>query len=218
MALLLGAACCAGQMERRANPHQGDLIFMETRWVGCLLFALVGQLVFFAGPAAAQSDACRVGQELSPGDYCTVDIPGINLGGNRFEVQADGSALLGTSRFSRSSRLVIGGFRASPIGTLQRRIDAVPGGGGINRPPRPTGSIPAQTLTASGAASSVDVARYFTDPDGDELTYSASTNRPGIVRASASGSTVTLTPASSGTATVTVTARDPARARRSSSR
>ena len=42
------------------------------RW-GILSFALVGQLVVFGGTAAAQSDACRVGQELGPGDYCTVD-------------------------------------------------------------------------------------------------------------------------------------------------
>ena len=81
--------------------------------------------------------------------------------------------------------------------------------GGTNRPPRPTGSIPAQTLTVGGAATSLNVARYFTDPDGDRLTYSAASSRTVIVRASASGGTVTLTPVSAGSATVTVTARDP---------
>ena len=81
--------------------------------------------------------------------------------------------------------------------------------GGDNRSPRSTGSIPAQMLTVGGAASSVSVARYFTDPDGDELTYSASTNRPGIVTAVVAGGTVTLTPVAAGTAAVTVTARDP---------
>ena len=84
-----------------------------------------------------------------------------------------------------------------------------PTGGGTNSPPRATGSIPAQTMTVGGAAASVDVARYFTDADGDRLTYSASSNRTRIVRAAASGSTVTLTPVAAGTATVTVTARDP---------
>ena len=188
----------------------GCLVTMKARWAIGGLLVLVGQLFIFlfAGSAAAQSDACRVGQELGPGDYCTVDIPGINFGGNRFEVQADGSALWGTSRFNRS-RLSIGGFRASPIGTLEWRIDAVPGGGGTNQPPRPIGSIPAQALTVGGSALSVDVAQYFTDPDGDALTYSASSSRTGIVRAGASGSTVTLTPVAAGTATVTVTARDP---------
>ena len=187
---------------------RGCLVMTKARWAIGGLLVLVVQLFPFAGSAGAQSDACRVGQELGPGDYCTVDIPGIDFGGNRFEAQADGSALLGTSRFSRNP-LSLGGFRASPIRTLEWRIDAVPGGGGTNRPPRPTGSIPAQTLAAGGAAASVNVARYFTDPDGDALTYSASSNRTGIVRASASGSTVTLTPVAAGTATVTVTARDP---------
>ena len=84
-----------------------------------------------------------------------------------------------------------------------------PAGGGTNQPPRATGSIPAQTLTVGGRAVSVNVARYFTDPDGDRLTYTASSSRSGIVRAQASSSTVTLTPVAAGTATVTVTARDP---------
>ena len=82
-------------------------------------------------------------------------------------------------------------------------------GGGANQAPRATGSIPAQTLSVGGRAASVNVARYFTDPDGDTLTYTASSSRTSIVRATASGSTVTLTPAAAGTAAVTVTARDP---------
>ena len=83
------------------------------------------------------------------------------------------------------------------------------GGGSDNRPPRAVGSIPAQTLTVGGAAASVNVAQYFTDPDGDSLTYSASSSQTGIVTAVVAGSTVTLTPAAAaGTATVTVTARD----------
>ena len=82
-------------------------------------------------------------------------------------------------------------------------------GGGANQAPRATGSIPAQTLTAGGRAAAVNVARYFTDPDGDALTYSASSSRTGVVTAAVSGSTVTLAPVAPGTATVTVTARDP---------
>ena len=58
-------------------------------------------------------------------------------------------------------------------------------------------------------AAPVNVARYFTDPDGDALTYAASSSRTDVVTAAVSGSTVTLTPVAAGTATVTVTARDP---------
>ena len=77
-----------------------------------------------------------------------------------------------------------------------------------NRPPRIVGSIPAQTLTEGGNARSVDVAPYFSDPDGDPLTFSAQSGDPGIVMVGISGATVTLTPVSAGTATVTVTASD----------
>lgn len=200
-------------MRLLANGEHADvgprgIILKQARWAAIVMFALVGQLVGFGGTAAAQSDACRVGQELDPGDYCTVNIPGVNVGSNRFEVRSDGQGCYGSICSRRS--LNISGFRASTIaGTSRWRIDAVPGGGGTNRPPRPTGSIPAQTLAVGGNEASVNVSRYFTDPDGDALAYAARSSLTGIVRASASGSTVTLTPVAAGTATVTVTARDP---------
>ena len=180
-----------------------------SKWMAVGLFVLAGHLAVFVSTAAAQSDACRVGQELGPGDYCTVDIPNVSVGTNRFEVRSDGTGCYGFICSGRSMNL--NGFEASRIGGTSRwRIDAVPGGGGgTNRPPRPTGSIPAQTLSAGGSAASVNVARYFTDPDGDRLTYTARSSRTGVVRASVSGGTVTLTPVAAGTATVTVTARDP---------
>ena len=90
-------------------------------------------------------------------------------------------------------------------GTVRRE----PTGGGTNRAPRASGSIPAQTLAVSDGAASVNVARYFTDPDGDALTYTVRSSRNSIVTAAVSGSTVRLTPVGAGTAMVTVTARDP---------
>ncbi|MCZ0933709.1 MAG: Ig-like domain-containing protein [Gemmatimonadetes bacterium] len=78
-----------------------------------------------------------------------------------------------------------------------------------NRAPAPSGSIPAQSLDPRQTAR-LDVARYFSDPDGDALRYAATTSNAGVVSASVSGSTVTLTAVSPGTATVTVTATDPA--------
>ena len=77
-----------------------------------------------------------------------------------------------------------------------------------NRDPEIEGTIPAQMLTAGGDAKGVDVAVYFRDPDGDELAYSAVSDRPDIVGVAMSGSTMTLTPVSTGTATVSVTASD----------
>ncbi len=119
----------------------------KAQWVGIGFLALVGQLVLFGGTAAAQPDACRVGQELGPGDYCTVDVPGIDTGGNRFEVQSDGRACLGTTCFSGS--IDLNGFRASPIGVTTRwRIDALPGGGtnGFTDDPLVSGVTPVRAI------------------------------------------------------------------------
>ena len=77
-----------------------------------------------------------------------------------------------------------------------------------NRIPVVDDDIPDQTLTAGGSAATFDLSDYFSDPDNDVLTYSASSNAIGIATASASGSTLTITPVSAGTATLTVIGRD----------
>lgn len=78
-----------------------------------------------------------------------------------------------------------------------------------NRAPEPTGTIPAQTVQA-GDDETVDLAPYFTDPDGDALDYSASSSAPSVATASVSGTAVTVAGVAKGTATITVTATDPA--------
>ena len=77
-----------------------------------------------------------------------------------------------------------------------------------NRPPSAAGSVPDQAVTVSGTPAMVNMAPYFTDPDGDALTYSAVSSNAAVVTTSVSGSTVMLTPVSAGAATTTVTARD----------
>ena len=77
-----------------------------------------------------------------------------------------------------------------------------------NRAPEAVGTIPDQTLAEGGNALSVDVAQYFSDPDGNPLTYTARSGEPGVLEVSGSGSTITLTPVSPGSTTVTVTAGD----------
>ncbi len=77
-----------------------------------------------------------------------------------------------------------------------------------NQAPTAVGSIPAQTVTA-GEVVSFDVASYFSDPDGDALSYAAATSSPAIASPTVSGSTLTIAGVSDGAATVTVTARDP---------
>lgn len=77
-----------------------------------------------------------------------------------------------------------------------------------NRAPAQTGSIPAQTVHV-GETVTVNVSSYFTDPDGDALTYTAASSDTRVATVTLAGSTLTVTAVTQGTATVTVTARDP---------
>ena len=77
-----------------------------------------------------------------------------------------------------------------------------------NRAPQPQGTIPAQSVTV-GQAATVDLLPYFTDPDGDTLTYTAQSSDPAVATVGVSGSVATVTGVAPGTATATVTARDP---------
>lgn len=77
-----------------------------------------------------------------------------------------------------------------------------------NRAPLASGSISPQTV-AAGQTVMVNVASYFTDPDGDALTFTAASSNAATASVSVSGSVVTVTAVARGVATVTVTARDP---------
>lgn len=77
-----------------------------------------------------------------------------------------------------------------------------------NRAPLASGSITPQTV-AAGQTVTINVASYFTDPDGDALTFTAASSNAATASVSVSGSVVTVTAAARGIATVTVTARDP---------
>ncbi len=91
-------------------------------------------------------------------------------------------------------------------------------GGGDRRPtmqiqpptaPEARGAIPDQTLV-EGGTETLDVEPYFTDPDGDSLTYEVESNAPLVVAVNISGSVVTMSgPLGATTAVVRVTAMDP---------
>ena len=76
-----------------------------------------------------------------------------------------------------------------------------------NRAPLPSGSIPAQTVGVAETAT-VNLAGYFTDPDGDILTYGASSSDMAVASVAVSGSVLTVAGVASGAAAVTVTATD----------
>ena len=77
-----------------------------------------------------------------------------------------------------------------------------------NRAPLTRGAIPAQTITA-GHSATVNLSSYFTEPDGEKLTYSATAADPTVVSTSPSASALTVTAVARGTTDVTATATDP---------
>ncbi|MYA10084.1 MAG: hypothetical protein F4237_09745 [Gemmatimonadetes bacterium] len=77
-----------------------------------------------------------------------------------------------------------------------------------NRAPQAADTISARTVEV-GKTASVDLSASFEEPDGQPLSYHASSSDETIATVSVSGSTVTAAAVSVGTATVTVTARDP---------
>jgi len=67
--------------------------------------------------------------------------------------------------------------------------------------------IPTQS-TKKDVSITVNLANYFSDPDGDTLSYTASSNNTNIATVSISGSNLVLTGKSMGSVIITVTAND----------
>ena len=77
-----------------------------------------------------------------------------------------------------------------------------------NQAPTVSAAIPDQSVE-EGAEVTVDVSGAFSDPDGDALSYEATSGAPGVATVSVAGSDVTVSGEAAGTATVTVSAADP---------
>ena len=90
-------------------------------------------------------------------------------------------------------------------GGRSRMTSSVLGTG--NRAPMAVGALPARAIGLDGVAL-VDVGKAFRDPDGDPLTYRATSSAPTVASVAVSGSTVTVRAIATGAATITVTATD----------
>ena len=80
-------------------------------------------------------------------------------------------------------------------------------GCGEPRPPVAVGSMPELTVQV-GSTESVDLAGYFSDPDGDELSYAATSSDAEVATVAISGDSVAVTGVAIGSAEITVTASD----------
>ena len=77
-----------------------------------------------------------------------------------------------------------------------------------NRAPIAVGTIPDQNLTLGGSATTLNISPYFSDPDGDVLSYKAESNNTRVVAVRLAGSQITIEPRGGGSASVAVTASD----------
>ena len=77
-----------------------------------------------------------------------------------------------------------------------------------NQAPVAVGSLGELSFEQGGEVT-VFVAEYFSDPDGDALTYTATSSDTTVVTVTASEATVVVVGVAAGSATVTVTASDP---------
>ena len=79
---------------------------------------------------------------------------------------------------------------------------------GSNLPPVAVGTLAPVSIAVGDPAVSVDVAGAFEDPEGDRLTYGATSSVPEVATVLVSGSTLTVAAVAPGRALATVTATD----------
>ncbi|OWA37527.1 hypothetical protein B9G55_05600 [Saccharibacillus sp. O16] len=77
----------------------------------------------------------------------------------------------------------------------------------VNRKPVAV-DVPEQVATLGAPASTLDLGAFFSDPDGDSLTYKAVSGDSTVVQTSVSGKELRLQAAALGQTTVTITAED----------
>ena len=77
----------------------------------------------------------------------------------------------------------------------------------VNQAPVVSSPIADLTMTMGGTAQTIDLSEVFSDPDGDTLTYCASSDSDAVT-ATVTGSILTVTPVGVGSAIITVEASD----------
>ena len=158
--------------------------------------------------------ACRVGLVLHIGESCSVEIPNISGGDNRFHVTSDGRGCYGI--ICAGDAMNLSGFRASRQSDGTWRIDALPDDGGaapdlVVESPEVSSSavVPAASFTLSatvrnqGAGQSASTTlRYYRSSDATISTGDTEVGTDSVSGLSGGGSgleSVRLTaPASSG--------------------
>ena len=178
---------------------------------------------FAADVEAANQAPVAEGQippfELVVGDVFTVPVSGLfsDPDGDTLTYAAESSDTTVATAFATGSLVTV---TAVGEGEAEVTITATDPGGlsaeqtakvtvtKPNQAPEPVGDLPDLTLP-EGGSDTMSVDQYFTDPDGDTLTYAVESSNPEIATAAMDAAVLTVAAVSPGEATVTVTATDP---------
>ena len=129
-----------------------------------------------------------------------LEVVEATVSGNEVELQVKGT---GTTWVTVTAQ------DAGGLETAQAFGVTVAEAGSENRAPVLVGTVAAQTLEEDGSQA-LDASAYFTDPDNDDLEFSARSSDIEVVTVTVSGDEVQLQATGLGTATVTISAEDPA--------
>lgn len=120
-------------------------------------------------------------------------VAGVSVSGSMMTVVGVGTGQAGGLLFARDGA---GGE------AVQNFLITVP-----NQPPVAAQSLPALNLT-TGQVRQLNLSQYFSDPEGDDLTFSVTTANTLVAVGAVSGSTLTVVGVTAGSTTITVTAQD----------
>ena len=201
-----------------------EIIILKTANIFLIPLLLVGNL-FISGLVSANTAPVTVG--TIPDQTVTVGGTALTLEVSSYFSDPDDDALRYSLDFSDPTKVSasITGSTASitgtAAGTVTVTVTATDTGAlsanqtftltvnpSSNQAPVAVGTIPDQTVTIGGASLTVDVSSYFSDPDGDPLSYAFEFSDTSKMNASVTGSTVLFTGVAAGTVTVTATATD----------
>ena len=125
-------------------------------------------------------------------------------------VAVSGSTVTVTAVSEGSSTVTVTATDAGGSNGTATQTFTVTVGPAANRPPEAVAELLPLTLGVDDASVTVEIGGAFRDPDGDALTYAATSSAPRVVRiVRAAGARVTLAAVALGRAVIEVTATDP---------
>ena len=162
----------------------------------------VGTIAAQTMGAGANARGINVSGAFSDADNDTLTYTATSSDTGKATVSVSGATVTITPKVVGTATITVTASDADASATQTVSVSVV-----TNQGPTAVGTIPAQSVGRGTNGKWLDVSGYFNDPNGDPLTYSASTTSAHVtVRVSGAG--IGLSGNVNGTSTVTVTASD----------